>query len=620
MRLKRVVVTGYKSIKETTTLYVNNNVSVSIGANDHGKSNLLEAVELLNEGRSIKPEDVNWDLEHDEQPSIEWHFLIDNEMEALVTLSTIATEPLTPETENLPSENPEEVTCEEVPGNMLVLGMTGINQPLKVLKAPFAFKEAQFANILQLRPLIELIKNPGDKLPDSVTLNELNGDGQEFMRGIFMAAGIWENREQVFNFDPSITTKTLENASKKLTAFLKNTWKQSDLAMVFSHQGDRIHLLIVDPNVTSRNPLPSTKSSGFRSFFYLSMVTRAKSSESNRRIFLFDEPGMYLHPIAQFDLQRGFEKISDVNQIIYTTHSPFLISRNYPERNRVISKTTHGTKIDSKPFSGNWKSVSKSLGVLFGQYQATIFANRILVTEGPSDYLYIFSAIRLLNLANKIDIDINGFSCIDAKDSDAYVSMVKGLVVDEEKTVVCMFDGDEGGADIKKGLDVVRANLPIELQDKIILSPLPVGKSTEDVFANLEILRQATVQVAQEIHLYSTNTKLIPEVENNLEELAKEIKSASAIRPKTLGKILEDVTKQWTNTNNLISKFNIALKYLELALPSEEFEEENEESSRKVAIKIPDIPSDALRIIEDLKKNLELKGKAEVDQGAIEKV
>ncbi len=42
-------------------------------------------------------------------------------------------------------------------------------------------------------------------------------------------------------------------------------------------------------------------------------------------ILLLDEPGLSLHPIAQYDLAKFFKKLSEDNQLIYTSHSPFLV-------------------------------------------------------------------------------------------------------------------------------------------------------------------------------------------------------------------------------------------------------------------------------------------------------
>lgn len=76
MKLVKVVMTGFRSVKKTEALLVEDKTTVLIGANDHGKSNLLGGAELLNDTPGFVPDDVNWDLEgQDDAVGIEWYFL-----------------------------------------------------------------------------------------------------------------------------------------------------------------------------------------------------------------------------------------------------------------------------------------------------------------------------------------------------------------------------------------------------------------------------------------------------------------------------------------------------------------------------------------------------------------
>ena len=44
MKLQKIKIFGFKSIKEEITLLVDEKTTVLIGANDHGKSNILESI------------------------------------------------------------------------------------------------------------------------------------------------------------------------------------------------------------------------------------------------------------------------------------------------------------------------------------------------------------------------------------------------------------------------------------------------------------------------------------------------------------------------------------------------------------------------------------------------
>ena len=157
----------------------------------------------------------------------------------------------------------------------------------------------------------------------------------------------------------------------------------------YGTNGDHIQLLIEDPSVSGRFVKPSQRSEGFSAFFTMSMrlLARTSASPSSSYIFLFDEPGTALHPAGQVNLLRVFERLSESNQIVYSTHSLFMINHNRPYRNRVISKGAAGTVIDQKPFLKNWRAVRDSLGLILA---GTFFiADRTLLVEGESDAMYI---------------------------------------------------------------------------------------------------------------------------------------------------------------------------------------------------------------------------------------
>src|ERR1700722_18354334 len=79
MRLAKLSIKGYRSIKKEETLVTDERITILIGANDHGKSNLLDALCCLNDANQIKPDDRNWDLLPTEPVEITWHFSADTE-------------------------------------------------------------------------------------------------------------------------------------------------------------------------------------------------------------------------------------------------------------------------------------------------------------------------------------------------------------------------------------------------------------------------------------------------------------------------------------------------------------------------------------------------------------
>lgn len=553
MKLKKVTIFGFRSIKKTEILLVEDKVTILIGANDHGKTNILEAVEFLNEEKTFAPNDINWDLENNTDVNIEWHFIPSSmESEKLAEIEYIQVEG---------EENKPEL-IEVNKDNEIVYYKKFSENKVRVKSVPNSIITTKENEILQLRPRIELFNPPTANLKDQVSLSQLETLDFEFMQGIFRLAGLWDVRKEIFTQNDK-TSKLLDEASEKLTNVLNTKWNQGrDLKWKIKHtgtNGDQIVIKIKDPAIGSQYTRPSLRSSGFRTYFLLSMITYARTENkiADSYIYLFDEPGTYLHPHAQLDLQRSFETISNKTQIIYTTHSLFLINKNYPDRNRVISKTKEGTKIDQKPFVRNWKSVRESLGILLSNN--FLIAEKTLLVEGPSDVIYILYAIKKLKSSGDIDIDLNDLSVVDAGSSENYLAMAK-LMIAEGREVVGLLDGDKKGDEIEKQLGKVCEK---EIKDKKLqILKLPKEKSIEDIFADISVVKNSIEAVVNDLV-----TLGIRKLKNGI-VLKDEIEKITIDPNTTLGKIIEDKTTSIFDPEIKLSKLSIALKFEDIVTES----------------------------------------------------
>ncbi len=586
MKLKKVNISGFRSIKKTEILLVEEKMTILIGANDHGKTNILSAIEFLNEEKTFVPDDINWDLETDPDITIEWHFTPSSA--ALEKLASL--EHQTVEGEERP---PMIETNKE---NEIVYYRKHSDNKIKVKSVPGIIPVAKEVDVLQLRPRIELFAPPTANLRDQVNLGQLETLEFEFMQGIFRLAGIWDVRKDIFVQNDK-TSKLLDEASLKLTEVLNTKWNQGrDLKWKIEHtgtNGDHIAIKIQDPAIGTRYTRPSLRSSGFRTYFLLSMITYARTENkvADSYVYLFDEPGTYLHPHAQLDLQRSFESISGKTQIIYTTHSLFLINKNYPGRNRVISKAKDGTKIDQKPFVKNWKSVRESLGILLSNN--FLIAEKTLLVEGPSDVIYILHAIKKLKAADEIDIDLNDLSVVDAGTSENYLAMAK-LMVAEGREVVALLDGDKKGEEIEKQLKKVCEK---EIKDgKLQILKLPKDKSIEDIFTDVSVTKKAIEALATDLIGMG-----IRKLKNGI-NLAGEVAKIAPTTTLTLGRIIDEKTTSMFDPEEKLSKLSIALKYEDIM-------------SDSVAL-----PDNAKEQIEKIKDKLSLKNERNDEKSIFEEV
>lgn len=128
----------------------------------------------------------------------------------------------------------------------------------------------------------------------------------------------------------------LQSAGAKVTGRFAEWWKQGDYQFRFEADGNHFRIWVADARRPQEVELEH-RSTGLQWFlsFFLVFLHEAKG-EHNNCVLLLDEPGHSLHPLAQRDLSAFFEGLSESNQIIYTTHSPFLVDADRLARARKV--------------------------------------------------------------------------------------------------------------------------------------------------------------------------------------------------------------------------------------------------------------------------------------------
>ena len=148
-----------------------------------------------------------------------------------------------------------------------------------------------------------------------------------------------------------------------------------------------------------------TRSRGFVWFFsFLSWYSLQRKEEgSESLILLLDEPGLSLHAKAQADLLRYFDKeLAPSHQLVYTTHSPFMIDPSQFGRVRIVQDRSidadaenlpedqEGTKVLTDVLTASADSLFPLQGALGYEIHQTLFIGpNCLIVEGVSDLLYL---------------------------------------------------------------------------------------------------------------------------------------------------------------------------------------------------------------------------------------
>ncbi|WP_280448597.1 AAA family ATPase [Nocardia brasiliensis] len=135
------------------------------------------------------------------------------------------------------------------------------------------------------------------------------------------------------------------------------------------------------------------RSRGFVWFFsFLAYFNKVEGAEDTDLILLLDEPGLSLHGVAQADLLTLIDKrLAPKHQVIYTTHSPFMVAPKHLDRVRtVIDYIKGGTKVSAEVLKADADTAFPLLAAMGIELTQTLFVGEdTLLVEGPSDLIYL---------------------------------------------------------------------------------------------------------------------------------------------------------------------------------------------------------------------------------------
>lgn len=198
--------------------------------------------------------------------------------------------------------------------------------------------------------------------------------------------------EHLLHADHEERRQIANRAGAVLTRKLRELWNERSLKVRFNLDGQHFNTLISDPNsIYDVEVNLNERSRGFRWFFsfYVTFAADAKLGSTENMIMLLDEPGLYLHALGQRDLLNHF-KSDFPNQVIYSTHSPFMIPANGIASVRTVSiDEESGTTVSPTP-SGDAKTLFPIRHALGMEISQGLFdEGRHLIVGEITDYWYL---------------------------------------------------------------------------------------------------------------------------------------------------------------------------------------------------------------------------------------
>lgn len=239
--------------------------------------------------------------------------------------------------------------------------------------------------------------------------------------------------------------RALQTASAKLTQEIRRVWNDDTLTLRLDVDGQYLQTLVEDELGV---PVElDQRSEGFRWLVSFFVVFHAQASDSLRNaVLLLDEPGLSLHALKQQEFRKTVSRLAEGNQIVYTTHSPFMVGADELDLVRVVEMVDRrtGTKVHTRLAVDDPKSIyplQAALGYNLAQSMFTHKKN--LVVEGVTDLLYV-EALNDLSSAEGGPVLLDDVAIVPAG-SASKVIYYSTVLTSQSLDVAALLDSDAAG-------------------------------------------------------------------------------------------------------------------------------------------------------------------------------
>jgi AAA ATPase domain len=210
--------------------------------------------------------------------------------------------------------------------------------------------------------------------------------------------------------------------------------------------------------------------------------------ENRPLILLLDEPGLSLHALAQADFLRYIDELAKKHQVLYSTHSPFMIHSGRLHEVRVVEdRDGIGTVVSENVSWTDERTIFPFQAALGWTIAQNLFiSERNLLVEGPADFLYLQAISAVLEKQGRTGLR-SDITIVPTGGLDKVVTFIALLGANELKFAVFH---DYRGAHEQKLLDLMREKLiaskavldASQFRDLAKLGVSGVPSDTEDLF------------------------------------------------------------------------------------------------------------------------------------------
>lgn len=261
-----------------------------------------------------------------------------------------------------------------------------------------------------------------------------------------------------------IENNITKHINTKVNNYLKDVWydfKNKEIQIFTKISNNMLFFYILNShNINNELSIIINESDGFKQMLSI-LLTLTSDFNNQGKLILIDEPEVHLHPSSIVALRKELFDMSYRNQIIVSTHSPFMVDRNNLDWYHELEWKNGESIIYSDIIKTRSKNLPKIIESCFG-------------TDAISNFK--FSKINLL-VEGKTDLDILEWIFKDDPNLNIRVQQGDGIHIPKYleniynnvpksyfyKNTVILVDNDNGGKEISseiKRLDIYKDKNP----------------------------------------------------------------------------------------------------------------------------------------------------------------
>ncbi|MFD1734603.1 ATP-dependent endonuclease [Deinococcus malanensis] len=293
------------------------------------------------------------------------------------------------------------------------------------------------------------------------------------------------------------------------------------------------------------------------------LLVAGQEHDGRPMLVLLDEPGSHMHLSAVQTIRQALLRLSEVHQVVYTTHNDHLVSQAPPGSLRIARRRRQVITCVAPSDITDEDSLSELLPLLYAKRQELLEVisknENLLIVEGQSEHTYLTMMRTLVDPTGQLmpaDVRV-----IDAETIGIIDKLVKLCPFSCNVTV--LMDSNPDDQSVRRAKEKVEDVLAARGKHEMILHPTGERQADiEDTFQREEFLRLAeralgvpfgTIEVPEA-------ERLTPQLDGWLRRQGRQGKHGSLARPIAALARPEDLRRSTESFESLLRRIGEAFQ------------------------------------------------------------